>query len=309
MRALLKLALPAGLSVLFAGCAGLSSGSLSTESLGQLQTTQAGMPDVPRGAHAMAVVRPGASGAFKKVKGLLVYGGGAVQRTPTIYVLYWGFKGKGDPGKAEQNILNPFLQGVGGSAWLNTVTQYYDTQGLITNPTGQYTNKLNVGYILDNSKVPASPQDPQIQVEAQKLVAKFGANADAAYLVATPHDHNSPGFGTEFCAYHSTFMSGSVRISYIDFPYQSDAQKGSCGSGMVNDPGTYDGVTITSGHEVAETQTDPGADNSGWGGSFGEIADICAGDATTSNQPFSTGSFPVQPLYSDEAKACVLSGP
>ena len=77
----------------------------------------------------------------------------------------------------------------------------------------------------------------------------------------------------------------------------------------MNNPGTLDGVTIVEGHELAETQTDPGADYSGWGGPDGEIGDICAWDSTTSNQAINGATFPVQPLYSDVASACTLTGP
>jgi hypothetical protein len=221
-------------------------------------------------------------------------------------VLYWKLKGKGDPGKAERTILDSFLAGVGGSKWLSTVTEYYDSSnGNITNPKGQYSGAS--GSLDDNTTKIDIPTDADLQAEAKKLADKFGADANASYVIATPHGHNTSGFGTEYCAYHGAFSYNGVVIAYTDMPYMSDAG-GSCGAGSVNNPGTYDGVSIVEGHELAETQTDPGADYSGWGGGSGEIGDICAWQSLV-NSEFTTGSYPTQPLYSDKSAACSQTGP
>jgi hypothetical protein len=316
MHRLLKLAVPAGLTFALAACGGQTNTSVpsltgqgAASSSHQAQSTQKLADGIQLGRHYFGI-RGSHTNPNPNLSGLLNYGGGQIQSVPKIYVIYWKFKGQGDPGKAEFKLLNSFLSGVGSSAWLNTVTQYYDTNdGNITNPAGQYHSGKKSGFLKDNkTAIPNVPTDAQLQLEAQKLVDKFGADPNASYVVATPHGHSTSGFGTEYCAYHGAFTYKGTVIAYTDMPYMSDAGP-SCGSGFVNNPGTYDGVTIVEGHELAETQTDPGADYSGWGGNEGEIGDICAWDSTTSNQPFTTGTYPVQPLYSDTAKACVLSGP
>ena len=74
---------------------------------------------------------------------------------------------------------------------------------------------------------------------------------------------------------------------------------------------------IVSGHEEAETQTDP-VPSSGWVDSSGaEIGDKCAwissGQGAAQNITLSTGTFAVQSLwdnaFSGGSGGCVISGP
>jgi serine protease len=324
MNNLVKFALPASLAVLLASCGQNNGTSTLPGAVGaQSQTHQTQVASkLQDGLQLGRVEMPirGHQAVHRDLSGLLTWGNGAVQHNPVIYVIYWGWKDtaknkKADPDDMEPT-LNKFLANVGGSNWLSTVTQYYDSTGDINSPTGQYayaTKKVACGVtgshcIQDKTVPPLFPSDSQIQQEAAKLVAKFGANANASYVVQTEHGHNTSGFGTEFCAYHGAFTSGGAIIAYTNLPYIPDAGA-NCGAGFVNNPGTLDGVTIVEGHELAETQTDPGADYSGWGGPDGEIGDICAWDSTTSNQAINGATFPVQPLYSDVASACTLTGP
>jgi serine protease len=333
MNTFVKFAVPASLAVLLAACGqsgtstlpggGVSSQSQAHQSMTQTQSESKLADGLQLGRVEMPI--RGKQQAKRDLSGLLNWGGGAVQHSPTIYVVYWGWVDKANNKKADPNDLQPtlnkFLSSVGGSNWLSTVTQYYDKTGDINSPTGQFENasgKLACGTtkkalkgsncIYDKTPPSSDPTDGEIQQEAAKLVKVFGANANASYVVQTPYGHNTNGFGTEWCAYHGAFTSGGVIIAYTNLPYMPEAGQ-SCGAGFVNNPGTLDGVTIVEGHELAETQTDPGANYSGWGGNDGEIGDICAWDSTTSNQPINGNTFPVQPLYSDVASACTLTGP
>ncbi len=98
---------------------------------------------------------------------------------------------------------------MGGSGHNNIYTQYYqDISGkttYITNP------KKQLGGVWDDETdaVPTSPTDGQVAQESLAGVKHFGYNANASYIVATPHDHSSQGFGTSFCAYHSATYQGS----------------------------------------------------------------------------------------------------
>jgi serine protease len=213
--------------------------------------------------------------------------GGPVLKNPLVYVVYWGWTS--DP-NGEQAYLNSFLGGVGGSSWLGTVTQYSS----ITNPSSQLA-----GTWSDNTNpLPAHPTDAQVQAEANAAAAHFGgANANAAYFVATPTGHSTSGFGTQWCAYHG--YTGSV--SYTDFPYMTDAGS-SCGESIISSK--LDGVSIVGGHEYAESITDPQL-NAWWDSANGEeIGDLCA---WTNIQvlTFSTGKFATQPLWSNASSSCV----
>ena len=238
----------------------------------------------------------------------LQYNGGPIQRTPSVYVVFWGFNVSGSDPSGEQAYVTSFLNGVGHSAWLNTDHQYYQIVGgimqKIKNPAGQLK-----GTWVDSSMVPASPSVVQVQTEARIAEAHFGFHKHASYVVATPHGHNTPGFGSSFCAYHSTASTPGGLISFTNLPYMTD-QGGNCGANAVNPGpgGVLDGVSIVEGHELAESQTDP-QPVSGWNNNtFGEIGDICAwqdlGDTT-----LTTGTFAVQPLWSNSTSAFVLHSP
>jgi serine protease len=96
-------------------------------------------------------------------------------------------------------------------------------------------------------------------------------------------------------------------------PYITDAGA-SCGANF-NGLGPNAGVTIVEGHEASETVTDQ-FPSSGWVDASGsEIGDKCAwissGQGAATNTTFTTGTFPVQSLWSNAfnsgAGGCVLS--
>ena len=237
----------------------------------------------------------------------LNYGGGPVQLVPKVYLVFWGFTGPNDtahdPDGMATYLIN-FFTATGGSTWIATDTQYYQTIGgtsYITNPTAQLA-----GTWYDSSGPLPVYTDSQVAAEAVKAVSHFGYSANANYVVVTPTHTLEPGFIAEWCAYHSTTTSGANTVAYTDLPYQPDAMS-NCGEGSVNSPGTLDGASIVGGHEEAETQTDPGAGN-GWVDSSGsEIGDKCAW-TNLQDTSFPNGStFPTQPLWSNATASCVQS--
>ena len=237
----------------------------------------------------------------------LHYGGGAVEDHSHIYVVYWGFGKSGYDPSGEKKYMTAFLHNLGGSPWLNTVHQYYEVVSgkkyHIVNSTGQLK-----GTWVDNSTVPSAPTDAQVQAEAQSAEQHFGYDADGSYVVATPHDHNSPGFGTQYCAYHGATNSKDGVVSYTNLPYMTDAGQ-NCGANFVNPGkrGLLDGVSIVEGHELAESQTDPQPFN-GWVGPLSEIGDACAwqglGDIVLGGKKYA-----VQPLWSNKIGGCTLHTP
>ncbi|MGI8607919.1 MAG: hypothetical protein ACR2MY_01635 [Candidatus Dormibacteria bacterium] len=245
--------------------------------------------------------------------GPLLYGGGAIEKAPKVYLTFWGFNGT-DP-SAEASRLTGFFNGVGGSGWGNIQTQYTGSgQGNITNPAGQLG-----GTWSDNSSKPLPViQDSQIASEALKAEQHFGYSPDADYFVMTPTGTGTVGFKVQYCAWHSsTTDGGGHTIAFTNLPYITDAGS-SCGQNFVNpgSAGTGDGITIVGGHEYAEAVTDP-FPSSGWVDASGsENGDKCAwvssGSGASRNISLSTGSFPVQTLYSNAASAlggCVISYP
>jgi serine protease len=258
----------------------------------------------------------------------LFYHGGVsgmgVETTPSVYVIFYGSQWSNDP-SGEAALVESFLSGVGGSSWLNSVTQYCEgvASGTITcgsagtragNPTG-----ILAGVWSDNgAAAPSSPTQSQLAAEAVAAATHFGnttqaSNASAQYVIATSTGHNSSGFGTQYCAYHSTASSSFGYVAYTNLPYITDAGA-SCGANF-NGLGANAGITIVEGHEMAETITDQ-FPNVGWLDSRGgENGDKCAwissGQGASAFVTISTGVFPVQSLWSNAFNSgsggCVLS--
>jgi serine protease len=251
-------------------------------------------------------------------------GGVGVETTPKVYLVLWGSQWANDP-SGEAAILQNFYTGVGGSPWLNSVTQY--CQGVaggtyFCNGGGQAAGNpagILAGVWADSTvSAPAKPKQQDIANEAVKAALHFGntasgSNASVQYVIATPTGHNSAGFGSQWCAYHSAAGSSYGNISYTNLPYMTDAG-GNCGANF-NGLGATAGITIVAGHEMAETMTDQFA-SGGWLDQQGEEnGDKCAwistGLGASANITLSTGPFAVQSLWSNafhsQAGGCVLS--
>jgi hypothetical protein len=296
-----------------AGCASNSGVTPSTGSpmgLQQQAATNAGwvhdggvtyhvpryMPtaDMPRGA-----VQPDIQ---------LVYGGGPVLVAPKMYVIFWGFKAAGDPNKMKP-LLKNYAKNIGGSAYNNIYTQYYqdinNVKTNITNPSNQ-GNKTTF-WADDTNPIPSHPTDSQVAAESLAGVAHFGYDANGSYVVVTAHNHSSSGFGTSYCAYHSATTSGGKLVSYTNLPYIPDAGH-SCGSGQVSPPSDEtsadEGVTIVEGHEYGESVTDPNPPSGWYNNAQGEIGDICAWQ-NIANDPYGSKSYTAQPMFSNASSSCV----
>jgi Tectonin domain len=235
----------------------------------------------------------------------LIYHNGATQHAPKIYVTFWGWTS--DP-QGEAPYLQGFLTAVGGSNWLNVVTQYYDTvHGTILNPATEFRG-------VWNDPRPSIPTDEAARSEVIDSVSHFGYDPDGLYFIAFPHGGAPSWFPTstpqpgQYCSFHSTMYPNYGPVDFVEFPYMSDAGR-ACGANIVNTSGTLDGVSIVAGHELAEAQTDP--QQSAWygdGGSGDEIGDKCAWVGTY-DYVFGSGIYPVQPLYSNAANGCTAPAP
>jgi hypothetical protein len=262
-------------------------------------------------------------------KQLTYHGGnpGVVTGADTVYLVYWGSQWTNDDPSSEAAIQQSFFGGVGGSAWNNSVTQYCEgvtrgtttcgTKGVhATNPSGVFGS---VWY--DNAAVaPTHPSQSQLAAEAAAAAAHFGnttagSNATVQYVINTATGNNASGFGTQYCAWHSSTSSPYGTLAYTNMPYITDAGA-SCGANF-NGLGSTAGITIVGGHEFAETETDI-FPNGGWlDGSGAENGDKCAwlssGQGASANIFLSTGTFAVQSLWSNafnkNSGGCVLKYP
>jgi hypothetical protein len=243
-----------------------------------------------------------------------------------VYLVYWGSQWNGNDPSHEATIQQNFFNHAGGSSWNNSVTQYCQgvASGTVTcassdthatNPTG-----VLAGVWSDNgAAAPSHPTQTQLATEAINAAAKFGnnsatSNTQVQYVINTATGNNSSGFGSQYCAWHSSTSSSYGNLAYTNMPYITDAGA-NCGAGFVNPSGATDGITIVGGHEFAETETDI-FPNGGWlDGSGSENGDKCAwissGQGASANVTLNGTPFPVQSLWSNafngNAGGCVLS--
>jgi serine protease len=248
-----------------------------------------------------------------------------VETAPKVYLVFWGSQWSSDP-SGEAAILQNFLSGVGGSSWNNTVVQYCEgvPSGTVScngagTPAGNPTGVL-AGSWYDSSRLPKHISQSALATEAVNAAGHFGnktaaSNVTTQYVIATPTGHNASGFGSQYCAYHSSASSTFGLVAYTNLPYITDAGA-NCGANF-NGLGADAGITIVEGHEYAETVTDQ-FPNGGWLDNSGsEIGDKCAwiasGQGASQDITLPTGTFAVQSLWSNAFNngggGCVVTYP
>jgi hypothetical protein len=219
--------------------------------------------------HAFAPIGSRSKPSHGTTSNNLKYGGGTggigVETAPKVYLVLWGSQWSSDP-SGEATLLEGMLGNVGASSWLASVTQYCQgvAVGSITCPSGAATAGNPSGILAsswsDNgSAAPTHPTQSQLAAEAVKAAAHFtntaaGSNDSTQYVIATAHGNSASGFGTRYCAWHSSTPSSYGTVAYTNLPYITDAGA-SCGANF-NGLGPNAGITIVEGHELAETVTD-----------------------------------------------------
>ncbi len=260
----------------------------------------------------------------------LVYNGGPVMHSDANYAIYWEPSGHTTT-STFKNIVNGYFTNVAaGSGATNNnysvATQYYDGSGNIA------YNSTYGGSFVDTDAYPSlgcvgtasvgGPciNDSQLQTELAKVIAAKGlpTGLGTEYFMYFPSGVTTctsvasyECSGTVYCAYHSSFTSGSSTILYANMPY--DGVSG-CESGEYpnGDTGADSDLNVTS-HENIETITDP-LGNAWIDSSGNEIGDKCnftfgspLGGAAGAeyNEQISTGNYYLQEEWSNAAGGCV----
>ena len=228
------------------------------------------------------------------------YGGGPVQLHPVVYLVFWGSQWKSDINGIPAYLTSMFNGlGASGDNWSTITSQYTNSSG--QGPT--FNGAVLGGVWMDNTKAePTNPSANAVANEGNRGASHFGVsgNGNAQIVVLSAHGTHPDGWPSSgFCAYHD--YSGSV--SYTNMPYQLDAPAGSrCPNSALG--GHLDAFSIVEGHEYAESVSDPQAGN-GWVAPNGEeIGDQC--ESGFQKVTLSTGTFAMQPLWSNKAGGCVI---
>jgi hypothetical protein len=229
----------------------------------------------------------------------LRYGGGPVEHTPRVYLVFWGSQWGSDTNGVQAYLTN-FFNGVGTTSdhWSTIMTQYTDSSG---HPS--FGTAVLGGVWVDNAaSAPSRASASAISSEANKGATHFGVSGpNADVFVVSPHGTHPDNFpNSGFCAWHDW----NGRVAFTNMPYVLDAGT-SCGANSVRS--RLDGYSIVGGHEYAEAVTDP-EPASGWVAPDGEEnGDLCAWQ-NLSALSLPTGSFAVQPTWSNRVSGCALSG-
>jgi serine protease len=245
--------------------------------------------------HTMAM-RTGGQHAAPRAS--LRYGGGAVEHNAKVYLVFWGSQWASDPNGVRSYLTN-FFNGLGTSSdrWSHSLLQYTDGSG-----HSSVGNPVLGGVWVDNARsAPSNASATAISNEANSGASHFGVSgANADVFVVSPSGTHPDGFpNTGFCAWHDW----NGRVAFTNMPFVLDAGS-SCGSNSVRS--RLDGFSIVGGHEYGEAASDP-VPPSGWVDASGaENGDLCAW-INLSAISLPTGSFAVQPLWSNAAGGCVTS--
>lgn len=260
----------------------------------------------------------------------LSYHGGPVMHTNATYAIYWVPPGY-TVSQRYESLLDQFLSDVAADSGKQTNVYWSDTQ-YYDNVNGNILyNSTFVRDFVDTNPFPASGckdaytsvclTDAQLQAEIGNVISNntLPRGTGAMYFMFTPKDVGSC-FGSScafsyFCAYHSSFGSGSSVTLYANQPYAAWVPA-ACGSGQSPNGDDADSTINVASHEHNETVTDP-LGNAWYDRRGAEDGDKCAwtfGTALGStgsgsyNQLINSHAYYLQQEWSNQSSRCVLSG-
>jgi hypothetical protein len=239
------------------------------------------------GSHAVHFVLPKGAAAAAASSNNLVYNGGPVEHAAsTNYAIFWEpslTASVNSVSPTYNSLISRFLTDIGGSSLYGLATQYYQVSGGVTQNI--VNSSTFGGSIVDTSMYPGPVlTDAEIQAEVTKVMAAKGWTGGIGheFFVFTAKNEISCA-GAEcsnavFCAYHSSFVSGSQEVLYADQPYTGTTPAGCNTPSSPNNDLDADSTINVVSHELMETVTDPsvGDNNLAWVDTSGqEIGDKC----------------------------------
>jgi hypothetical protein len=234
----------------------------------------------------------------------IYYGGGPVMSGSTnVYVVYYGTWST-----TSKNIVNTWLQHIGGSSLYNVNSTYHDSTGAGVQNVVNYNPTTNS--YADNYSLGKSLTDASIQTIVSNAIR--GAHlpndqTNGVYFVLTAADvSQSSSNGTlcvNYCGYHSpstSIMTGeTIKYSIVgNFAACPSACDGNIFNGDTTTPNGDiggDGAVNVMFHELSESVSDPNVtlSNGAWGDlKTGESGDMCN---------FNFGVFSTLPKAADGA--------
>jgi hypothetical protein len=234
---------------------------------------------------------------------------GNVQHSATVYLIFWGSDFEStQAGKETYTMLFNLYNGLSGSSWQRTLTQYFDKTSRVGTPVtigGYYTDKS-----ITAPKELRYESEITKEVEAAISTNKWTHEETDQFVVVTapgttyykePGSEGSILLGTG-CAWHSVTPGGEV---YDFVPYQGDPPLDKGGEGCVAsgnpNKNPVDKTSKSASHEFAEAETDPLLKS--WLTSKGaEVADICS---SLADSQLPDGAW-IQPISDNNSLDCTF---
>jgi Phosphate-induced protein 1 conserved region len=282
----------------------------------------------------------------------LTYHGGPVMTSAKTYAIFW-LPANLQNGAATslsthyQNVQTSFLSLYPGHGLANNNTQYYERSSVGPFHFTSYIQNAGsfAGAYVDTNPYPASGcyypvtgsnclNDAQLQAEIQRVITLKGWTPDINtmfFLYTSSGEGSCAGSScsyTDYCAYHSYFLSSGAPVIYANMPYADTNYCQVSGTPSPNGDPAADAAAAVVSHELTEAITDP--ELNAWYGQdlSDEIGDKCAWnygtntwDSGKANQswPVSLGNliigagpiynFELQQEWDQHANACVQVGP
>jgi hypothetical protein len=243
--------------------------------------------DVP-GAIRIVPLQLGSDPPLAAAAPELTYRGGPLLANAAVVALYWGPQWRDAPLATVAGRMDAFLDFVLTSALMDQLGEYSVPGATIGH------GRRVASSVLDAVPTPTSLSDQQLQDALQSALPGLPApDANSLYMIFLPPNVAVVMDGGQscdaFCGYHNSFDNG---IYYGVLPYPGCA-------GCVGGLDTFDALTSTTSHELAEAITDPVPGTGWYDDANGEVGDICAW------QTKRLGDYVVQLEWSNNAGACI----
>jgi len=249
---------------------------------------------------------------------ILYHGGPVMVSAKDLYVIYYG-----SFTATQHNILDTFLQNLGGTGAYNVNSEYTNGSGQSVANVLNYspsTDSFNDAYSLGTSL--SSGFDTTI-IHNAIANGHLPSDVNGIYILTVSPDVKLPK--SVWCAYHwhSTSIVTGEDIKYAVAPDPPTSLYPSCSGNVANFSDTtspngdigMDAVTDDLIHELSETASDP--DGNAWFTKNGEEnGDLCnfvygntflAANGSHANHVFGTRSYLVQTIWDRVGSFCALS--
>jgi hypothetical protein len=206
----------------------------------------------------------------RKGTGISYHGGPLILNGVNAYVIWYG----NWSGNSATTIITSFLHALGGSAYFNINTTYYNGSGTHVRNSVTYG-----GATTDNYSQGTSLSDAQVQAVVSGVLASGALPTDAngVYFVLTSADvTETSGFCTRYCGWHTyaSIAGSNIKYSFVGNPDRCPTACEAQSTSPNGNPGA-DGMVSIIAHELEEAVTDPNL-NAWYDSSGAENADKCA---------------------------------